>query len=66
MTKTLEQLMKEWVETYPEDKNNPDLEQMATAGMVKLKCGTYILPLHYEALLKARNGELPTGEQNDK
>lgn len=63
-TKTLEQLFLEWLEKFPEDKNNPDLEQMVTAGLIKLKCGTYIHPNCYEELLEKRGTgvELPAGK----
>lgn len=63
-TRTLEELIKEWIAFFPEDKNSPDLEQMATAGLIKLNCGTYIHPNSFEELLEKRGFgvKLPVGK----
>lgn len=64
ITYTLKELTDEWLDTYPEDKNHPDLEQMVTAGMVILKCGSYIKPKHYDLILEEKRNEqqLPPGK----
>ena len=38
---TKDELIQEWLTKFPEDKNNPDLEQMALAGYVKRPDDTY-------------------------
>lgn len=50
--KTKEQLVLEWLEMYPEDLDDPDLEEMALAGTILLKCGSYVHQKQYEILIK--------------
>ena len=38
---TKDELIQEWLNKFPEDKNNPDLEQMALAGYCKRPDDTY-------------------------
>lgn len=41
-TKTLTQLVQEWLELYPNDADDPDLEFNAVAGYVRLTTGEYM------------------------
>lgn len=38
---TKQELIEEWLAKFPDDKENPDLEQMALAGYVKRPDDTY-------------------------
>jgi hypothetical protein len=60
-SKTLKQLVDEWLEKFPEDKDDPNLIENITAGMIELSCGTYVNESYYDMIIKLRGPQLPKG-----
>ena len=54
-SKTKHELIAQWLAAFPEDIYNPHLEQMAVAGHVEMKDGTYLPFKEWSALKEPRS-----------
>lgn len=56
--RTKEELIQEWLDAYPEDKDSPDLELLALAGTVRTPQG-YLPFSEWNALRLEKKGRMP-------